>query len=287
MLILQALKDRKGPREHYKGDRDGLSDPEVLIGLIRVINPDYEPPKLERLKTKTNDFKACKLSKGEYLPFGKTQEIDAFDERVRTDYVKALYAMSAFADDFLNLGESVQKDIKLVKALIDLIQQDSSIGSDEEFFICEDGGKIKKAALGGLKKVCYPAFLLGVWHYVVVNRKDNSVGRATYDAWCPENGGGPREYSGNMGRHITADIKAYMPAIEDINLSDDESENEFDDTVDADAEPDDKNQQSAPFTQQVINNPLFIQQNGDNNTILPNYGTVNLVLGRKKGDTNE
>ena len=26
----------------------------------------------------------------------------------------------------------------------------------------------------------------GVWHYVVINRKDNGVGRDTYDEWCPE-----------------------------------------------------------------------------------------------------
>ncbi len=31
-------------REHYSGDSDGLSDPEVLVGLIKVINPDYTDP---------------------------------------------------------------------------------------------------------------------------------------------------------------------------------------------------------------------------------------------------
>jgi hypothetical protein len=75
-----------------------------------------------------------------------------------------------------------------VKALIDLIEQDDSIKPDEEFYIRRWTVKIKKTALGGLDDVCLPAFLLGVWHYVVVYRKDNSVGKATYDEWCPENG---------------------------------------------------------------------------------------------------
>jgi len=43
-------------------------------------------------------------------------------------------------------------------------------------------------------KVCLPAFLLGVWHFIVVNRKDNKIGQDTYDIWCPENDRGPREY---------------------------------------------------------------------------------------------
>ena len=77
VLLLQALKNRKSARDHYKGDRDGLSDPDVLIGLIKVINPAFEPPRLERIKT--NDFKTCKLSRGENLPFGNTPEVEAFD----------------------------------------------------------------------------------------------------------------------------------------------------------------------------------------------------------------
>ena len=39
-LVLQDLRQRMKAREHYKGDRDGLTDPEVLMGLIKVINPD-------------------------------------------------------------------------------------------------------------------------------------------------------------------------------------------------------------------------------------------------------
>ena len=48
-----------------------------------------------------------------------------------------------------------------------------SIGGGDEFYIGSDGGKMKKAALGGLTGICLPSFLLGVWHYVVVYRKDN------------------------------------------------------------------------------------------------------------------
>ena len=119
--------------------------------------------------------------------------------------------MTEFVAMFLETGTKVRKDERLVKALIDLIEQDDSIKRDEEFYIEENGQKIKKTALGGLDDVCLPAFLLGVWHYVVVYRKDNSVGRDTYDRWCPENGGAPRTYSGDMGKRITKTINVRMP----------------------------------------------------------------------------
>lgn len=40
VLVLQALKQRVKARQHYKGERDGLSDPEVLIGLSYINRSD-------------------------------------------------------------------------------------------------------------------------------------------------------------------------------------------------------------------------------------------------------
>ena len=78
-LVLQALRQRMKAREHYSGDSDGLSDPEVLVGLIRVINPDYADPGKENLKGTANNYKACKISNSTYLLFDDEQAISAFD----------------------------------------------------------------------------------------------------------------------------------------------------------------------------------------------------------------
>jgi hypothetical protein len=294
VLVLQALRQRVKARQHYKGERDGLSDPEVLIGLIKVINPDYQEPKEGALKGKTNDFKSCKTSTGQYLPFGDKPEVEAFDERVRTDYQAALGAMTEFAAMFLETGTAVQKDVRLVKPLIDLIEQDDSIQPNEEFYIEENGGKIKKTALGGLNDVCLPAFLLGVWHYVVVNRKDNSVGKATYDDWCPENGGAPRTYSGNMGKRITTKIDVRMPDVpEEVDIYDfgdedaDQSGSQSGQEYDFDLGDEDSKTGTPPPAHTVMNNPLFISQTGANSNVIPNYGTMNLTLGKHGGGSNE
>ena len=296
VLVLQALKQRVKARQHYKGERDGLSDPEVLIGLIKVINPDYQEPKEGALKGKTNDFKSCNTSTGQYLPFGETLEIEAFDERIRNEYQDALGAMTEFVALFLEIGTKVKKDERLVKALIDLIEQDDSIKQDEGFYIEETGQKIKKTALGGLDDVCLPAFLLGVWHYVVVYRKDNSVGRDTYDMWCPENGRAPRTYSGGMGKGITKTINVRMPGTalseddEIFDFGDEDADQPADNTetdYDFDFGDEDAKTGTPPPTQQIINNPLFISQTGDNSNVIPNYGTINLTLGKHGGGSNE
>ena len=258
-LVLQDLRQRMKAREHYKGDRDGLTDPEVLMGLIKVINPDYQEMDRNLLKTKANDYKTCKTSTGTYLPFGETQEIRAFDNRVKTDYKSALKEMTAFVSTYLDLGEAAGKATLLVKALIDLIQQDETIDASEDFYIGTEGQKIKKTALGGLKEVSLPAFLLGVWHYAVVNRKNNKVGQITYDEWCPPTGGGPRDYTAHMGEGILDGLHVNVPVAEESH------DFEKDDPVEA--EVIDEVPQPQPV-QQTVTNPFIFNftQNGNNNT---------------------
>ena len=274
-LMLQALRQRMKAREHYKGDSDGLTDPEVLAGLIQVVNPDYSSPGKEVLKTPANNYKACRVSTGAYLPFDDRRMIQEFDARVKTDYRSALAAMTSFVSTYLDLGESIGRTTALVKALIDLIQQDATIGMTEEFYIGQCGQKTKKAALGDLSDVCLPAFLLGVWHYVIVNRQDNSVGQATYDCWCPSNDRGPRKYTADMGAGILEGLRVYMP--------DQDDQDETDDDVIIEAEPEFQShaeQSSGPTAQGsttvINNNPIIIQQNGNGNTVIPNYGTITI-----------
>lgn len=282
ILVLQALRQRMKAREHYKGESDGLKDPNVLVGLIKVINPDYQEPSGDALKGKTNDFKSCKTSTGQYLPFGDTVEVEEFDSRVQTAYASALGQMDNFVGQFLETGTAVKKDERLVKALIDLIQQDKSIDAEEEFYILETGEKIKKAALGDLTTVCLPAFLLGVWHYVVVNRKDNQVGKDTYNQWCPLAGGGPRAYKGSMGKSITQEVSVYTNTnVADEVIIEDVEDGDPNDDIGSTDDFSEQAQSTQGAYPVVNNNPLFIQQNGDGNVVMPNYGAITINFGKK------
>lgn len=256
-LVLQALRQRMKAREHYSGDSDGLSDPEVLVGLIKVINPDYTDPGKENLKGTANNYKACKISNSTYLLFDDEQAISAFDFKVKTTYQTVLNRMIGFVNDFLDISEMVHKDVNLVRALIDLVQQDQTIQAGDEFFVGPNGEKKKKAALGDLKEVCLPSFLLGVWHYVVVNRKDNGIGKKTYDMWCPSAGRGQRKFTAHIGEGILDNLTIFYA--DDVEKSETDSKPvETVITEDVQAEP----------VQQTVNNPFVFNfyQYGNNGT---------------------
>lgn len=279
-LVLQALRQRMKAREHYAGDSDGLSDPEVLVGLIKVINPDYADPGKENLKGTTNNYKACKTSNSAYLPFDDEQVVLAFDSVVRTNYQTALNGMIGFVNDFLDLSETIHKDANLVRALIDLILQDQSIKASDEFFIGSNGEKKKKAALGDLKKVCLPSFLLGVWHYVVVNRRDNAVGRTTYDEWCPSNGRAPRRYVAHMGENILDGFTTYTVDPKETIAADIVDEPIEDDTSAV-------GQDEIPVSQQMVNNnPTFFNINisGGNNNFYHHVEKLTINNGGKQDE---
>lgn len=268
-LVIQALLQRKKAREHYKGESDKLNDPDVLVGLITVINPDYEDPGKSVLKTKANDYKSCKLSKGQYLPFGDKLAIEVFDQRVRDNFLAARNDMCIFVDSFIETGTKLQKDVRLVKALIDLIEQDESIDDSEEFLVGENGDAVRKDQLRTLKRVCLPSFLLGIWHFIVINRKNNKVGQLTYDTWCPENGGGTREYEGTMGDGISIEFDVYTLEPEDETEDTEQEAEVVEDQPERnnqDKQNDNRETSGTGPNLQQINNPFTFIQNGDNNT---------------------
>lgn len=278
-LVLQALRQRMKAREHYSGDSDGLSDPEVLVGLVKVINPAYTDPGKENLKGTANNYKACKTSNSAYLPFSDDQVISAFDAEVKTNYQSVLNRMIGFVNDFLDLSETVHKDANLVRALVDLIQQDQTIKAGDEFYIGPKGEKKKKAALGDLKEVCLPSFLLGVWHYVVVNRRDNAVGRKTYDEWCPSNDRAPRKYTAHMGEGILDNLTTYTVDIEETITAEVVDESVEDEAADA------AGQDAPPVTQQIVNNnPTFFNINisGGNNNFYHHVDKLTINNGGKQ-----
>ena len=280
-LVLQALQQRMNAREHYDGDSDGLSDPEVLVGLIKVINPAYVDPGKEKLKTIVNNYKRCETSTSTYFPFGDDQVISAFDEIIRNNYQTALNGMIGFVNDFLDVSETVHKDINLVRALVDLVQQDQTIKAGDEFFIGPNGEKKKKAALGDLKEVCLPSFVLGVWHYVVMNRRDNAVGKKTYDVWCPSNDRAPRKYTAHMGEGLLDSLTTYTVDTKETITAE---------VVDEPIEDDASNaagQDTPPVSQQMVNNnPTFYNINisGGNNSFYQHVDKLTINNGVKQDE---
>lgn len=220
VLVLQALKQRTSARGHINGDSDGLNNPEVLSGLIRVINPDFKRPKKKTFGSNTSDYIRCKIANGTYFPFDDPTTLEAFDRRVKSDYKEALTCMSDFVDTFIDVGTAIGKDVILTKALIELIDADKSIAGQEEFYSCEDGRILTKTELVRIQEACLPAFLLGIWHYIIIKGEKNTVGADTYISWhkAPAEPRGKWTFMGMTGASISRDIKIKICSgqVEDI-----------------------------------------------------------------------
>ena len=284
-MVLEARKQRTCKRSLYAGELDGLSQPETLAGLGRVVNPDYvEPKNKDSFSTNASDYKSCE-NNGTNLAFLFTQEVLSFDTRVKTRYLEALSAMDDFVQRFLEVGTSTAKEVWLVKALLDLIDADQSIDAGQAFYIGEVGQKITKAALREMSDFFFQPFLLGIWHFAVVNRKDNTVGKSTYDMWCPPRGGKERKYIGTMGVGITRSINVTL--IEAASKKDHASTDEYSAPVENDdpVVDDFSEEPASTTTNQTINHPFVFHQYGNNSIQVGNIET--LVINNSGGEKRE
>lgn len=216
-LLLQAKKQSVAAAERIRGESNAFTEPKVLLGLIKVINPDYkEPTRGDTFGTITSQFKCCKKLKfSGYLPFTDDAIIKDFDNRIQNNYHELLKTMREFTDCFIDTSTIGRKDVQLVKALLELIKLDKSIKAEDKFYTLQNGCPETKAELvKGLPNLCelciyLPALILGIWHFIVVNREDNTIGQATYNSWhnVPLNKRGKRKYIGTIGSNVKCTIE--------------------------------------------------------------------------------
>ena len=255
-LILEARQQRYGVREHFAGDSDGLSEMDTLIGLAQVMVPDLKRPAKTREDTvqgNTTEFKICKTAGGKgYYPFSNRQSKKAFDDRVKGYYAEALKAMCDFVKNFIWVKGSDKQDVNLVKALLDLIERDDSINNSQVFYIMPDGKPVTKQRIDQIdgEDVCLESFLLGVWHYAIMRREGNTIGKATMNEWCPSKGGAPREYEGHMGENLSRNIR--LTYLGDVEVPDQDEAEVVEGTKDPEPEP------QPQTVNQSVNNPVVI-----------------------------
>lgn len=261
-LILEARQQRYGVREHFAGDSDGLSEMDTLIGLAQVMVPDLKRPAKTREDTvqgNTTEFKICKTAGGKgYYPFSNRQSKKAFDDRVKGYYAEALKAMCDFVKNFIWVKGSDKQDVNLVKALLDLIERDDSINNSQVFYIMPDGKPVTKQRIDQIdgEDVCLESFLLGVWHYAIMRREGNTIGKATMNEWCPSKGGAPREYEGHMGENLSRNIR--LTYLGDVEVPDQDEEIEHIEAEVVEGAKDPEPEPQPQTVNQSVNNPVVI-----------------------------
>lgn len=199
-LLLEARKPLLGANDHYAGKKDGLNEFDTLFGLGRIINADLPEPMETEKKTvigNTSEYKKCESNGGGFFPFSNSTAIRTFDSNIKNKYQKMLERMDQFISRFIDVGGDTKKDEALVKALVDLVDKDTDICEEQEFYINSNGTTQTKKQIKELKKVEIQPFLLGIFHYAM--NVENTVGKETFNAWCPAANRSKRIYKGTMG----------------------------------------------------------------------------------------
>jgi len=180
VLLTEAKGKAASRRQLRSGKKDKVSNRNILEGLIQLVMPSFRQPAAGRtFEGDTTDYRACKVSYGVNLPFDDDVEIAAFDKRVKTQYMTVLKEMDEFIDNFLRT-DSEERMRWLIQALLILLEKDMLIAPDTPFYLSET--PINKSELLTLDNHCLSSLLLGVWHFIVMNRPDNEAGRATFEA---------------------------------------------------------------------------------------------------------
>lgn len=260
--VMKARKQRAGVREHYMGESDGLSDPDLFFDLIKIMNPSAVKHASKTFKENTSSYKNCRKNSGAYLPFGSDSvEVQTFDTCIRSEYNIALSRMHSFVEKYLDVGSETKKDEYLVKALIEIIQSDDLISNDDIFYCKETGTPTTKQVLVKETAVHLEAFLVGVWHYILTNRFDNMSGRVTLNTWSP----------------TISDSKIKLSYFNNAAQEPDEQPSD----TESDPEPDiyeqkQDNDSQTDSTNQTVNNPVIFNQYGNNGVQIGSIETLTI-----------
>ena len=178
-LLLQIRKERNKARNSLNSEIDGLSDVDLMKGLLHVVTQNnasdlYDPT----FKKNVSQYKSCQMNSGTYIPLTDEAVISNFDNAVKHKNSDVLKRMSEFVDKFLNINLATW----LVSALLEVIEDDSNIGDNAQFFIDSDT-ILTKRDLRETRVFEFQPFLLAVLHYIILNRRENKRGRATFEIW--------------------------------------------------------------------------------------------------------
>lgn len=202
-LILQARKARTKARDKFNSGSDGLKDTDVMMGLIEVITGDvFSGSHGNTFGKCTTQFKTCLDYGTTYIPFTDSAVISSFNSSVKQKDPDLLKRMSEFIDRFIN---EVRAEW-LVKALFEVIQNDAEIPQDT-FFSISTQQTVLWSELEHVTEVELPIFLLSVIGFILNERKDNTKGRPTFEAWHTQSGSkSPWRYKATVGNSITGSI---------------------------------------------------------------------------------
>ena len=209
-LIVHASEKNLTGRQRAGGEQAAFKESDIFGDLIKIAYPAFTAPAAGRsLATYASNYKKCEISANPLFPITDKDLINEFDAAIKTNYLESIKAMDIFASRYINIQ---LKSRWLVCALMELIRYDNEIDDTDLFYIDADGHPVSKAELLNMKSFVLQPFLLGVWHYIITHRADNTIGKNTFSEFHTKTG------ESNSGWAFTSDIgrKAYNTI--DVNI---------------------------------------------------------------------
>lgn len=199
-LLDAAKKSTAVTRKQFGAKGSGISFTEMLMDLVRIADPSRNLPDRNSLKGLASNYRKCELVASTYFPFNDIIFVSAFSERMETQYHDVYSKMYSFVSTYFDTGNESACH-KLVAGLLETIFTDDTIADTDQFAYL-DGQLFFKAAFCDQDQYDLTSFLLAVWFFIVQNRRDNTVGRATFLAWHVQvSDRAPWKYCGNAGKH--------------------------------------------------------------------------------------
>ena len=180
-MLETAIKNRRRPSDNYKADTGKLTGTQLFYDLDVLTKCDgesvgefkhlYTGSKIDQAqKNAAHKFKVGKITqrKSSIYCINDRDIVDVFDNRVRNNYA-VVYAQAVSLARLYFEDDPSLVNVTLVQKVLLLILNDSSISDDQVFYICSDGSTKKKSDLINIEGIEFEAFLLGVWHYLIVS----------------------------------------------------------------------------------------------------------------------
>lgn len=266
-LLLREKRRARTKKQLRDAGSDGLAQRFLLKRLIMLFDPSFYEGAGTTFETSASLYASCEKSTADCLPFDDAALVNAFDRRIKSDYSACHSQMGMIADCFLATDKPAKMQ-ELSYSLLNLIKEDKSISPGDAFYALESGRAVAKIELLALDRINLPALLLGIWHYILLNRKDNKIGRDTYISWhsIPDVKGSKHEFVSDIGSSFPHAIKIDTAYRDTDGTLEDEAPIEYGTVTDG-FEPDggspDNKPAASPSAVQIVQNQFNFNFSGN------------------------
>ena len=164
------------------GQTSTVSENSMFVSFFRLLNPNHQPYNPGTMRNSASCFKNCTQANGAEFPLNDSSYTKAFHTRVMNSYKSVLSDATDYCRYFLRV-EDTEAMTWLVRALLELLSEDTTISGKHNFYALPSGKTISKSDLLTLKTIHLPALLVGLLDYIVIYAQNNKIGAKTIFLW--------------------------------------------------------------------------------------------------------